>query len=176
VLTVEQKNRALEAYLLWLFGQVLFTTGHGDTVDARWIPVAREIADATRRTDVTPRSWGFAVLAYTYHALNSACLKPVAGGRPTLSGCPLLLQLWSYERFPIGRPSVNATEPYGEDFSPDYPALADSAGPTFGSLWTRRQVSCTLYISISSDGETFLTCLQIFRTAALGSGERVALL
>ena len=44
-LTVQQLDIALEAYLLWLFGYVLFTTEAGDTVNARWIAIAREIAD-----------------------------------------------------------------------------------------------------------------------------------
>jgi hypothetical protein len=139
-LTVQQRHRALEAYLLWLFGWVLFTSSHGETVDARWIAVAREITDARNRDEVTPRSWGSAVLASTFRALSTACYK--AGGHPCLSGCPLLLQLWCYERFPIGRPFVNADEPYGPDFYPDDAGgLAPFGGPTFGSLWTRRQVS-----------------------------------
>ena len=90
----------MEAYLLWLFGQVLFTTPYGDTIDVRWIAVAREITDAQHPGEVTPRSWGSAVLAHTFRALSTACFK--AGGQPTLTGCPLLLQLWCYERFPIG--------------------------------------------------------------------------
>jgi hypothetical protein len=88
-LTVQQRDRALEAYLLWLFGWVLFTTPHGETVDARWIAVAREITDARNPAEVTPRSWGSAVLAYTFRALSTACYKSV--GQPSLTGCPLLL-------------------------------------------------------------------------------------
>jgi hypothetical protein len=121
-LTVQQMDRALEAYHLWLFGQVLFTTPHGDTIDARWIAVAQEITDAQNPGQVTPRSWGSAVLAYTFRALSTTCFK--AEGRPTLTGCPLLLQLWCYERFPIGGPYVNAGESYGSDFYPDAGALA----------------------------------------------------
>jgi len=94
-LTVQQLDRALEAYLLWLFGYVLFTTGAGDTVSARWIHVAREIADAQNPQDVRDRSWGSAVLAATFRGLCTACFK--AEGRPTLMGCPLLLQLWCFE-------------------------------------------------------------------------------
>ena len=138
-LTAEQTDTALEAYLLWLFGWVLFTSPHGESVDARWIPVAREITDAQNPAEVTPRSWGSAVLAYTFRALSTACYKSV--GQPCLTGCPLLLQLWCYERFPIGRPHVHAREPYGPDFYPDRDELSVFGGPTFGSLWTRRQVS-----------------------------------
>lgn len=41
-----QVARHLEAYLLWLFGWVMFTTPHGNTVDARLIEYARQIADS----------------------------------------------------------------------------------------------------------------------------------
>ena len=143
-LTVQQTDRALEAYLLWLFGRVLFTTPHGDTIDARWIALAREITDAQNPGQVAPRSWGSAVLGHTFRALSTVCYK--AEGRPTLSGCPLLLQLWCYERLPIGRPYVNAGEPYGADFYPDRGALEFLGGPTFGSLWTRRQVSSAVHL------------------------------
>ncbi|RLM99245.1 transposon protein, putative, Mutator sub-class [Panicum miliaceum] len=40
-----QLARHLKAYLLWLFGWVIFTSSHGETVAARWIPYARAIAD-----------------------------------------------------------------------------------------------------------------------------------
>ena len=134
-LTVAQLHRALEAYLLWLFGQVLFTTGAGDTVDARWISIAREIADAQNAGEVTSRSWGSAVLACTFRGLSRTCV--MSQGKPNLMGCPLLLQLWCFERFPIGRPDVRAHVPYGPEFYPDGHPLG---GPTFGSLWTRREV------------------------------------
>ena len=42
---VQQVSRHLEAYLLWLFGWVLFTSSHGDIVDARFIAYARAIAN-----------------------------------------------------------------------------------------------------------------------------------
>jgi len=47
------------------------------------------------------------------------------------------LQICNVQRFPIGRPFVNANVPYGQEFFPDQHLLG---GPTFGSLWTRRQV------------------------------------
>ena len=94
-LTVKQLDRALEAYLLWLFGYVLFTIGTGDTVNAQWIAMARKIADAQNPQDVTDRSWGSAMLAATFRGLCTVCYK--AEGRPTLMGCPLLLQLWCFK-------------------------------------------------------------------------------
>ena len=38
--TEYQVARHLEAYLLWLFGWVMFTSSHDNTVDARWIAYA----------------------------------------------------------------------------------------------------------------------------------------
>jgi hypothetical protein len=40
-------NQHLEAYLLWLFGYVMFCGSHGDAVSRFLIPHARRIADAT---------------------------------------------------------------------------------------------------------------------------------
>ena len=37
--------RSLEAYLLWLFGCIMFNNSHGDSVDRVLIPYAREIVD-----------------------------------------------------------------------------------------------------------------------------------
>ena len=45
-------TRSLEAYLLWLFGYIMFNNTHGNTVDKILLPYAREIADADE--DVMP--------------------------------------------------------------------------------------------------------------------------
>ena len=72
--TEHQVARHLEAYLLWLFGWVMFTTSHGNTVDARWIAYARAIADAP--VDAVPQmSWGSAVLCATYRGMCDACVR-----------------------------------------------------------------------------------------------------
>ena len=38
-------SKSLEAYLLWLFGYVMFNNGHGNSVDKILVPYAQEIAD-----------------------------------------------------------------------------------------------------------------------------------
>lgn len=126
-------SRSLEAYLLWLFGFVMFQNSHGSSVDKILISYAREIADADE--DAVPTySWASAVLAATYRGLCDACSKTEQGA--VLTGCPLLLQLWSYERIAVGRPAVDLTaydhEMYGEH--------AEEA-PTMGTLWLVREVS-----------------------------------
>nr|ABA97849.1 SWIM zinc finger family protein [Oryza sativa Japonica Group] len=123
-------RRSLEAYLLWLFGWVMFTSTHGHAVDFRLVHYARSIADAQPQ-DVPQWSWGSAVLAATYRALYEACTKTDAGA--IIAGCPMLLQLWAAERFAIGRPVVDSA-PYGVGRSAQWP----EDGPTMGTYWCRR--------------------------------------
>ena len=127
----QQVSRHLEAYVLWLFGWVLFTTSHGNSVDARLIAYARAIADG----EPHQVSWGSAVLAATYRALCDACtrVKP----NSILTGCPLLLQLWSFERLSVGRPVLDDVGPYGPEMYPG----GEVDRPTMGSMWCRRRVS-----------------------------------
>ena len=97
-------SRSLEAYLLWLFGCIMFNNSHGDSIDRILMPYAREIADAAE-DDVPTWSWGSAALAATYRGLCDACSKTIANA--VLTGCLLLLQLWAYERFTVGWPIVD---------------------------------------------------------------------
>ena len=134
-LSVPQITRCLEAYLMRLFGKVMFTETHVDTISARFISMAREIADAQHPADIVPRSFGSAVLAATYRALCGACTKNKESS--SLLGCPLLLQLWSWERLPIGRPDVDAHSAW--EYPLIDPNLVDY--PTFGTMCARREVS-----------------------------------
>jgi len=80
---------------------------------------------------LTPYSWGLTVLAATYRGLCDSCTK--TRGEAILTGCPLLLQLWSYERLAVGRPIVSHA-PYHEAL---YDDLEDDI-PTMGTLWLWR--------------------------------------
>jgi hypothetical protein len=134
-MTEPQITRSLEAYLLWLMGKTMFTENHVNTISAKYIPIALEIASATRAEDIRQRSWGSAVLAAMYRGMCKGC--QLSAKRSSILGCPLLLQLWSWERFPIGRPDVDAAESF------DDVGLFDDDGidkPTVGFLWTRRKV------------------------------------
>jgi hypothetical protein len=125
-------NRSLEAYLLWLFGYIMFNNTHGNSVDRVLLPYAQEIADAN--DDAVPfYSWGSAVLAATYRGLCDGCMKTERTA--ILTGCPLLLQLWSYERLAIGRPLVDHS-PYDQEMYGDL----DDDRPTMGTIWYSRQV------------------------------------
>ena len=113
----------------------MFTENHQTTISRRYIPIVQEIAEATSAEDITPRSWGSTVLAATYRGMCNACtlVSPKFG---LLSG-PLLLQLWSWERFPIGRPDIDGDRSFGihKLFDTDRIDM-----PTFRILWTRRPV------------------------------------
>ena len=133
-MTAAQITRSLEAYLMWLLGKTMFTDNHGNTISARYIPIAQEIADATEAEDITQRSWGSAVLAATYRGMCKGCQLTLQGSG--IVGCPLLLQLWSWARFPIGRPEIGGGSwPTDEMYDADRIDM-----PTFGSLWTSRKV------------------------------------
>jgi hypothetical protein len=72
----ETVDRIFEAYLLWLFGFVLFCSSQGDAVARYLIPHARRITDAP--LDVVPQiSWGNFVLAGAYRRLCSGVSKVV---------------------------------------------------------------------------------------------------
>ena len=123
---------------MWLLGKVMFTENHVDTISARYLPFAREIADATQPAHIRQRSWGSAVLAATYRAMCNACMLHTA--KSAILGCPLFLQLWSWERFSIGRPSISdAPFPVTEIIDAD-----NIDKPTFATVYTRYKVRILL--------------------------------
>ena len=129
-------TRCLEAYLLWLFGWVMFCNTYGNSVDKELILYALSIAEAQEGL-VPQYSWGSAVLAATYRGLSDVCLRTDSGS--LIPGCPLFLQLWACERIAIARPVVSL-QPYEAGINGDTP----EDGPTMGTLWVRRQVCITL--------------------------------
>src|SRR4051794_9009508 len=113
----------------------MFAESHGSIVSRRFILIAHEIANATSADDITQRSWGSALLAGTYRAMCNACTLTAPGS--ALLGCPLFLQLWSWERFPISRPSLLGGFLYG---IPEIPGMDPIDMPTCGTVWMRREV------------------------------------
>jgi hypothetical protein len=105
------------------------------SISAGFIPIALEIANAVNLDDITPRSWGSALLACMYRAMCISCRK--SKSRSVLLGCPLFLQLWSWERFAIRRPDIKVSEPFPADEMVD---PNDIDMPTIAILWTRRKV------------------------------------
>jgi hypothetical protein len=155
-MTAVQITRSLEAYLMWLLGKTMFTDNHGNTISARYIPIAQEIAEATEAEHIIQRSWGSAVLAATYRGMCKGCQLTSHGSG--IVGCPLLLQLWSWARFPIGRP-----ENRDGSWPPDELYDAERIDmPTFGSLWTSRKVFAiftpSLYFYIRCNTNIVVLC------------------
>ncbi|XP_047058106.1 serine/threonine-protein phosphatase 7 long form homolog [Lolium rigidum] len=93
--TVKQHARA---YILSLVGGLLFPDASGDRYNAYPFPLIADLEN------IGSYSWGSATLAYLYRAMCDACRRQSDQGN--LTGCLLLLQLWSWERFPIGRPDM----------------------------------------------------------------------
>ena len=81
-------TRSLEAYLLWLFGYIMFNNSHGAYVDRVLVPYALEIAEAAVE-EMPQYSWGAAVLAATYRGLCKASVQNKHNA--ILTGCPILL-------------------------------------------------------------------------------------
>ena len=137
-LNATQITRSLEAYILWLLGKVMFTENHVSTINALYIPIALEIASAETADQITQRSWGSAVLAATYRAMCNACV--LTSGKSAILGCPLFLQLWSWERFSIGRPAISEDPfPLLEIFDGDHIDM-----PTIATVYTRNKVCILL--------------------------------
>src|SRR5438034_8452186 len=111
---------------------MMFSNTHGDSVDKVLMIYAREIADAPE-DEVPTWSWGSVVLAATYRGLCDACSK--MNENAVLIRCPLLLQLWAYERFAVCRPIVDH-----KLYEPDLYGEFKDKRPTMGTLWCGRQV------------------------------------
>ncbi|KAJ3701071.1 hypothetical protein LUZ61_004776 [Rhynchospora tenuis] len=104
-ITVQQYARA---YLLMLVGSLLFCDHSGDSISAIYLPLFEDFKKAGEY------SWGSGVLAFLYKEL---CLATDIE-RKQFGGSVLLLQLWSWERLPMGRPrnrkKIRVPQP-GED-------------------------------------------------------------
>jgi hypothetical protein len=117
----------------------MFMENHVDTISARFISIAHEIAEARCAEDIWPQSFGSTVLASTYRGMCNGC--QLNSKNSALLGCPLLLQLWSWERFPIGRLDIFV----GHPFDMDEMLYADRIDmPTFATMWTCRKV-CLMF-------------------------------
>ena len=65
-------RRHFEAYLLWLFGWVMFLGSHDNSVDRHYVRYAHEPADLPV-VDIQPYAWGPAVLCVMCRTLRDAC-------------------------------------------------------------------------------------------------------
>jgi hypothetical protein len=88
------------AWILHLFGCVLFPDGTGDTASWMWIHCLTDWDQAGHY------SWGSAVLAFLYRQLCEACQR--SSQSASLGGWVYLLQLWMWWRLLVARPVVLA--------------------------------------------------------------------
>ena len=77
--------------VVWIHNVQQLTRAYVDRV---LVPYAQEIVEEAVE-EMTQYSWGSAVLAATYRGLWKASVQNKHNA--ILTGCPILLQLWSYE-------------------------------------------------------------------------------
>jgi len=78
-------ERYARAYLLYVFGAVLFPDGGGDSASWMFLPLL------SNWDNCRGYSWGSAALAFLYRQLDEACRRSSANSN--LGGCVLLLQV-----------------------------------------------------------------------------------
>ncbi len=110
----------------------MFCHTAGDYVVPELVWLARELAQ--RPGDEFAYSWGSAVLAATYRGLCDASQR--SGTTSNLTGCLHLLQMWSWEYFPVCRPRIFIAY-YPVDNLQDIPG---DARPTMGYRWTHARL------------------------------------
>lgn len=89
---------------LWHFvATFLLPDAAGNTVSWMVLPLLGQDWD-----NIRGYSWGSAVLAWLYRQLCDACRR--SGRDANLGGCAYLLQIWIWERLPVGRPHRGPVE------------------------------------------------------------------
>lgn len=102
----ETIDRFTRAFCMDLFGGVMFPDSSSNGVHAMYLSFLHDFAPSV------DYNWGGAVLAHMYRELSRACRI----GVQSINGPMLLLQIWSWTRFSIGRPTANSTVvPFGGD-------------------------------------------------------------
>lgn len=133
----ETDKQYARAYILSLISGVLFPDASGDLYTFYPFPLIADLEN------IGSYSWGSATLAYLYRSMCAACRRQ--SDQSNLTGCLLLLQLWSWERFPIGRPDMVKLK------YPNIEELEDERDrPTVGLRWvvgmcTRRAAPARCY-------------------------------
>ena len=95
-----QINRFARVWLWHFLGAFLFPDASGNTISWIFLDILRQPWD-----NIAAYSWGSAVLAWTYRQLCVAYRR--TSGYANLGGCSYLLQVWCWERWPVGRPLNN---------------------------------------------------------------------
>ncbi|PKU63583.1 Serine/threonine-protein phosphatase 7 long form like [Dendrobium catenatum] len=92
--------RHVRAYILFMIGCFLISDTSRSHVSLQWLPLLADVDSFSRM------SIGGAVLAHLYRELCHAT-RPT---RTYIAGCVTLLQVWSWERLYIGRPTLRVPQ------------------------------------------------------------------
>ncbi|WVZ49888.1 hypothetical protein U9M48_001210 [Paspalum notatum var. saurae] len=92
-----QVERHARAWLWYLLACFLLPDSSGDTVDSALLPILDR-----PWADIATFSWASCTLAHMYRQLCDGCQRKE--NSLSIGGCLYLLQVWSWERLPIGRP------------------------------------------------------------------------
>jgi Plant mobile domain len=84
------------AFCLDLFGSLMFSNNSADSVLVVYLSFLNDMLNIPEEG----YDWGHAVLSCLYFNLSRSCLELA----DCIAGPLLLLQMWSWTRFPIGRP------------------------------------------------------------------------
>uniref|UniRef100_K3YD48 Aminotransferase-like plant mobile domain-containing protein n=1 Tax=Setaria italica TaxID=4555 RepID=K3YD48_SETIT len=104
---------------LWHFlSTFLLPDAAGNTMSWMILPILGQHWD-----NITLYSWGSAVLAWLYRQLCEACRRTARDSN--VGGCTYMLQIWIWERMPVGRPSRLRIDPWHRD----------DAHPIFYHVW-----------------------------------------
>ncbi|TVU17956.1 hypothetical protein EJB05_34018, partial [Eragrostis curvula] len=128
------------AYILEMFGAVLFPDASGDVASWMFLPLLRDWHTAGSY------SWGSAVLAWLYRQLCRATQRRSASS--SLGGCTFLLQVWMWLRLPVGRPAWVESRPWTHPYDQHLRATAYNLYDRPGLNIGRRK---DLYISYTNE-------------------------
>jgi hypothetical protein len=112
-------DRYTRAFCMDLFGSVMFPDACTGGVPIMYLQFLEDLGP--RQVDY---NWGGAVLACLYRELSRAC----RGKTASINGPLLLLQMWYWTRFPLGRPRPKNDLPFGGE--------AGLERLAFGAKWT----------------------------------------
>ncbi|CAM0875923.1 unnamed protein product [Alopecurus aequalis] len=104
-------ERHARAYLWVALCRTVFGNSGGSNVPFFWLEL---LADWDYRW-----SWGTAALAWLYRQLDDVCRKIDDKKQSNIGSCMVLLSVWSWEHFAIGRPVPDTNTLWEEEGDPD---------------------------------------------------------
>ncbi|RLN42961.1 hypothetical protein C2845_PM01G46500 [Panicum miliaceum] len=119
-------ERHAQDWLWHLFGGFIFPGGSGNTISWMTLPIIGQQWEM-----IGTYSWGSVALGWMYRQLCDACRH--VGSDANLGGCAYLLQIWIWERFPVGRPYRGPIEAWPHADAESRPIVA-FCGKNVGAL------------------------------------------